>query len=68
VTDRNGVEHHRWISAGGCQIVGRVFVAHRDRVLDAWRANESEKVSASEVSLLRGPYVKPLPFRLERVG
>lgn len=39
--DRDGILRLRWVSRGGVQITARVFVAHRDMVLEAWRMQEA---------------------------
>lgn len=45
-------------------VLCRVHVAHRDRVLEAWWANQSEATGQVEVRLLPAAHEPPVAFRL----
>jgi hypothetical protein len=47
--DREGTLHYRWISRGGCQITGRLYVQHAQRVCSAWRTREAVETHAGDV-------------------
>jgi hypothetical protein len=44
-----GVEEFRWVSPGGSQITGRLFVEHASRVREAWWARQEERGADADV-------------------
>jgi hypothetical protein len=47
--DVDGNLHFRWVTPGGCQVTGRLFVAHAQRVCSAWRMREAIETHASDL-------------------
>jgi hypothetical protein len=48
-TDLDGVAQFRWVSPGGSQITGRLFVEHASRVREAWWARQEERGADADV-------------------
>lgn len=56
--DLAGTLHFRWITPGGCQITGRLYPAHTQRVLDAHRARQVEASQTADVYRVEAPALR----------